>query len=227
MLEFLYRVQRIQLQAHVIHVTGKDYTFPRYERRRQRGKEIKDILCADNLPTENEMFVSVSRSRKDAVRLSTSLGMILRNADNISSPLVDFKLKDKTETECYTDDAENVPTDDEVVVSTEDEISTEIEEEVEEDLSLMLSSQRTKEEVEEPLLPNGPFVHYNDENGRKIIIRKSTLCWIYSNNINKLSNERLERVKGTLITKVKSIDNDSEKECSNDVVQLEVIYNGQ
>lgn len=122
MLEFIYRVQKIQFQAHVTHVMGKDYAFPRYERRLQRGKEIKDILSTNNLPTENEMFVNISRSREDAIKLATFLGMVLQNTDNILSSLVDFQLKDKKVAECYADDADDIPIDDEEVVSSQNEI---------------------------------------------------------------------------------------------------------
>ena len=54
----------------------------------------------------------------------------------------------------------------------------------------MLSSDKIEEEEEEVVSPDGPFVHYSDENRRKSIIRKNILCWIYSNIINKLNNDR-------------------------------------
>lgn len=70
-----------------------------------------------------------------------------------------------------------------------------------EHLSVILENEdRLDEETdcETKLLPKGPFVYYTNSNEKSVIIPKSILCWLLSNDYNKLSSDRLHRVKNAL-----------------------------
>lgn len=40
-----------------------------------------------------------------------------------------------------------------------------------------------------------PFVVVVDKNGKEMVVRKSSICWLLSKNKFRLSSDRLQRVK--------------------------------
>lgn len=185
MLDFIYRVQRIQFQTQVVHMIGDEYSFPR-TKKMERGKQITDVLRNHELSTEDEIFSTISHAKIQAIEIAASLGMKLHVDNNILSALKAIPINTTTVDVVDENDIsdEDVNNESECARNHKD---VSIDEFLQEDLSLSNCNViLDKTELSE----NGPFIYDINENVRTIIIRKSTLCWLLSNGCTKLSSDR-------------------------------------
>lgn len=112
--------------------------------------------------------------------------MKLRVDNNISSALKVVSMNIATVDVVDEKDIEDIDDEPECAENRED---VSIDKSLQEDLSL-LNCDVILDKTELP--ENGPFIYDTNENGRTVIIQKSTLCWLLSNSCIKLSSDYSE-----------------------------------
>lgn len=179
------------------------------------AEQRRKILQLQLLPTEGQILECLFEAWNDAVVIAANLEMIDKKSTEkgpcirpVITHVNDITFFDKelvceNENEDSADEslAENVDFSSEETARKIDELSdvqsvAELEKDVEHDLLVMAAGCENVENVPDPnSLKKGPFTLYTDEKGCVHLIKKSTLCWILTQDNSKMSSDRLLRVQ--------------------------------
>lgn len=170
--EALSRVSKIQLQNDITHITSEEYVYPRIK------KKFNPIL--HQLPTPEEIVNEIEFCKRAALTTAVKLGLNdKRNASTICkinpyTSKFDSKLRARKKSHNIKSKAKifNIP-----------------------DLSNIKLNDYTgklKQNVENE---KSSFVEIQSANGKFIIVKKSSLCWLLRNESRKLSSDRMLRVR--------------------------------
>lgn len=216
LLDTIHRIQRIQLQADIsvtdFNSEGENLVFPR-TRHLNSSYDVQDksISAPTGVLDINYMSPSYSsikdilhRAKQDAFDMICTLGMQvdLQRANDIQiRNLNDDKTSDDDEFNKEDDEEENsnytaMPTTNSAQQTAAEQFDTE----VLQDLTV-LSNITGKLELQDyseakiDLNRNSPFTVVKDSHGKEHVVRKSSICWLLSTNVSKLSSDRLQRVR--------------------------------
>lgn len=192
LLDILNRVKRIQFQTDVVKRCSDDSNNCKINFARQdinsKGK-IPEIL-----PSKEEINTAVSNAEKSAIIDAQSLG-IVTSVNSLVCKLPPVKVNETTleNTQFDSDtEEENIDNDNEFI---------NLDEELREDLSVLSSAGGTNlkdyslELSDQQIANDNRFVWIKTKTGRKVLIRKSSLCWLITNSDNHLSSDRNKRVQ--------------------------------
>lgn len=180
--EAVSRISKIQLQNEIMHSTSTNFLFPRY------AKQYKS-LCQTNkyLPTAREVFDEITRCESDAIATAIKLKLIsnAKAAGKYECKIKPFKPKlEQFKTRSLKNNNENI-------------------------CSFKLSDLRNiqlknyYEKIKETnITEESPYIQIKCEKERKIIVKKTSLCWLLATERQKLSSDRIYRVRSSTIGKI-------------------------
>lgn len=194
MKEFLHRVRRIDLLHFITTKLSDKLVFPREKRKKLLGILTKDKLQQTYLPTDAEICEIVLSAKADALSVLRGLGVNFSNNTSISR-IRSYLLNSKQ----FEDSEDSVPSCSYLSTINEDDIPL--------DLLVAFPSpddipslDPTEENIprEKSLPDDSKFVAVPQISGGFRIMMKSTFCWLLSLNGQKLSSDRLERVRQSI-----------------------------
>lgn len=184
--DMLERLNKIQLQKDIMHKLSKTFNFPRLQDSHSFETEFE-------LPTKNEIFEEIEKSKADAIKDAYQLGVVNRNA-NVQIPCdvnpLDVRAKDKEESD--TKPASLRPS----YLK-----------------NICLKNFATKF-VNEPVDDRSTYVEIPSSNARRMIVKKTSLCWLLRDDQTKLSSDRLQRVKAPSNGPMKKLKTLSIRKCN-------------
>lgn len=167
--EILGRIHKIQLQSSISN-TKTQIIYP--------TRSDNSLLNHFDLPTESEILQEIEKCSINAMEDAVSLGLLQKNKNQsqIECAVPPYKLpKNKQKLQHMFNDDEFI-----------------------EEIMLCLRSTTLKNFAnkfdENGVDISSPFVDIPNED-RRVIIKKTSLCWLLRKTTPKLSSDRLERVK--------------------------------
>lgn len=178
--EIIARINRIHLQNDITLST--DFVFPRMKTTHQLPKRT-----LHELPNELEIFQRIEKSRYNAIRDSIGIGLLDKNAcDRISFA-------------CQVSP---------VTIKTKKISSVKLEENV--SISSMLLRREAivlknhaEKFVGKGISDTSPYVEVYRSDEKRIIIKKTSFCWLLRKDCSKLSSDRLIRVRSDTQQRIK------------------------
>lgn len=178
--EALGRISKIQLQNEIMHLTSPNFTYPRLAKK-------TNFMFSNELPTKEEITNIIIQCKHDAINTAVKL--------NLMSPGSSKKTKEKA-TICQIKST--------IVQGARKKPKVNSEEEVEVPrIKLTVSDFKNialkdySEKINGPIEENSPYVELNFGSKRKVI-RKTLLCWYLQDDVMKMSNDRLLRVRSNV-----------------------------
>lgn len=220
MLEIMHRIKKIQLQGDIILNNKENIKFPRLDPK-LKSVSLSELPENDKIFYEIEM----ARKDAIATLNSFKIKIVIKTKESMSGPAKRKRKKVSKEDgdvhhiqeEELNDYGVNIENDDDLIDHEEDEIEEDkiesgesefavVEEDFHEDMNtissltgeLMLKDYGISRGISRDDLPISkqiPFTKVHDSTGKPKTVRKSTLLWILVSNPDKLSSDRLERVK--------------------------------
>lgn len=177
--EFLERLTKIQLQNCITHNLSGVFEFPRL------GFSSFPKIHSE-LPSKDQIREEIEECKRLAIRDATNMGLIPTRSVNLSCGILPLRLKKKHGNK--TNSSQLLRT-----MRLPKFKNT----------SLKNYSAHLKNA---PVDEKGPYVEVYNSNGKRIVVKKTSLCWALRKDAPKLSSDRLERVKCTSnkLTKMKS-----------------------
>lgn len=207
LLEIIQRIMKIHLQGEIILNNKQNIHFPRL------NTNSKSELVFD-LPDSNDIFNEIEKARKDAIDALRSVEIIIETDEQAKEVVLNTtKVTKKSLTKIIITEKElnatGVSNDDDLY---DDEETTNIGEELEhddapdEDFSedMQTISSLTGELMFRDygdgtdylqLSPDIPLTIVEDSTKKKKVVRKSTVLWLLVTNPERISSDRLQRVK--------------------------------
>lgn len=176
LLELLHLVQRIELQNDIIfnRLANFDIHFPRLNARKKLAKERK----YDDLPPNDEIISILKTAQEDAKKIALEFGINCDKFDIGQCPIHKPNIAvPQTMNDSDSEAEDHNSLDNSVLDSTD----------------VLKLRQYNRESVS--LGENSKFLElcYSDESTQ--IVRKSSIVWMLSESITKLSSDRLKRVQ--------------------------------
>lgn len=178
-------VQRVELQYDIIYnkLMDKGIVFPRIN---IHEKTIEDTAPTFNMPSNEELVDTIKKARIEAIHEISKFGISINEID---VERCEMKRRVISAKEIATEDD-----DDDVDASDE---------EVDSDLFSSIFYNRTEPinlPTHEPTSEadnHNQYIMICDQDGSEKLVRKSSLVWLLSDPVKKLSNDRLKRVQTT------------------------------
>lgn len=166
--EILERVNKIQLQSDIVHKLSPTFNFPRLQSQ-------NDIITNVALPTKEQIFQEIENSKQTAIRDAFRLGLISR--------ITDFDLPCEVNVlEAKTKSA--------IKITRPSSFQHNL-------INLCLKNYAHKFE-EQQINESSGYVEIPIRKSQRMIVKKTSLCWVLREDYYKLSSDRLERVKAPL-----------------------------
>lgn len=174
LLEVLHMTSRVELLNKIVYfkLVNSQISFP-------RNKISSTSLNSFKLPSDSEIEETISKAKTEAITNAMGFGMGMQQID-IDKALInrpDIFNPSRSRKHVSEPDSDSDGGDETPILST---------------YSATKSYSHKNSEVD-----SSPFVRISDDKGEDRTIRKSTLVWILTDSTQKLSNDRLTRVKGT------------------------------
>lgn len=172
--EALSRISKIQLQNEIMRTTSPQYIYPRLNK-----KTTADNKSSPDLPTKEEIIELIKQCQHDAICKARELGLIPKR------PLNDYTCKIIAyDTEKYLGKTQLKKT-----LNTSENCC------LLPDLSNIQLKDHTEKLKDLAVDCTSQYVEILRDDGEKIIVKKTSLCWALRSDHHKLSSDRLERVK--------------------------------
>ena len=186
--EAMSRISKIQLQNDIIHGTSANFVYPRLNSKRSPNdtEEVTSII----LPTKAEIITEIQNCQRDAIAKAKSVGLIAneRNIEfSCKVPPYDSSIHNKMNKKKYNRNVNRATLDPPQFKN----------------IQLKNFADKLNKEID----ATGPYVQIQTDDGRNIVVKKTSLCWLWRPETKKLSSDRLLRVqysaKNEVFTKVK------------------------
>ena len=185
MLEFLQRARKIERMSDVGHKLSQEINGPRHHKKMSESVKTAEVLEEQGLSSDEELLAAIRKAEKDAFTMANELNMKFDSIPKIKPEDLGMLVTGAQQDE-DTGDGENE--DDSMDChDPEVELTGEMPDEVGEDIAVT-------SQVREVISPNSVFTKYCID-GKKQVIRKSTLIWLLTTKKYSLSSDRSIRVK--------------------------------
>lgn len=170
--EAVSRISKIQLQNDIMHTTSSKFVYPRLQR-----KLNVDSKIIHELPSPEQIFNEIILCQKIACQTATKLGLITSKKQQLMS----CKIKP------YTPKCANITQRMKVL-----SINKKQEPKMPDPRNIQLKDYSEKLiNIDE----RSPYALLDSTKGKKVVVRKTSLCWLLRNESRKLSSDRLIRVR--------------------------------
>lgn len=190
LLELTHMISRLELQNEIIHFKLADVgiEFPRINKKTNQFKQYP-------LPSDEEIGNAIEIARKEAIREAKKFGMNIQAHQIKKCELPNVNINyDDAFLDDTDDENDNIFNELDRVDPFAFDECTELSGILEQNLCLKDYSEQA-DNIDE----KSRFTKITDKNGASKIVRKSSVVWLLSqSNKEKLSSDRLQRVKGPL-----------------------------
>lgn len=167
--EILERITKIQLQGEIAYST--DFHFPRLD-------SCKEKLPNQNLPSFSQMIQEIMRIKKKAITDALSFGLLTKTevasaCKCMINPL-NVKENSKIRPKCILDDVKKKHL---------------------AEVSKTSLPNYTKHFVGKSIGETSPYTRHLLANGKELVLKKTSLCWLLRTDYQKISSDRLLRVR--------------------------------
>lgn len=173
--EAISRISKIQLQNDIIHGTSPYFVYPRLGSKPTSNTDQKKTIV---LPSRAEIITEIQKCQRDAIAKAKLLGLIPNKRNTEFSckvpPYTTTALNKIRKNKCIRNinkAALNPPHF--------------------KNIQLKNFSDKLNEEIN----ATGPYVEILTDDGQRIVVKKTSLCWLWSPESKKLSSDRLLRVQ--------------------------------
>lgn len=173
--ESISRISKIHLQNEIFHATSPDFIYPRINS--QCSNETKFDF---QLPSREEIIKEIEFCQKAAVVTATKLGLVDKSEPNktytckINPFTENKKRKFKTHTKSTKQYTHTIKLKDL------------------KNIQLIDYTGKIKKQV---IGEASPYAEIQCNNNKKIIVKKTSLCWLFNVDSKKISSDRLQRVQ--------------------------------
>lgn len=170
--EFLSRISKIQLQNNIACNHGSNYQFPRL------GNASRKAESPLNLPTLDELFVQIENCKRDALHDAIQIGLITaKQAENFdfACKISPYNIKSPGKARSEKKSRHPKP----VLFPT---------------WRGLLLKNFAEKFSDRTVDQNSPYVELSGSN-KRIIVKKTSLCWLLKRDSSKMSSDRLLRVQ--------------------------------
>lgn len=179
LLEFMSKIAKTEFQNYIAYKALPEFKFPRTEEKFRNSKQQKHF----DLPNEHDIFNVVESAKESAIKDLSPF--------NISPPAFEssrctLTLMHHKEAKSPIEDT-NLQQNPSFLSELKDTLST--------NKDAVLRDFSIEKRINLSCLPNtAPYIKINLQSGKQIVVKKSSLCWIFTKDKMKLSNDRLVRV---------------------------------
>lgn len=188
LLQIMQRIKRIHFLNSVAHDKSTRFKFPRIGIRRHSFYNSSHSSTSDNsyqqLPSQQQIFEEIECAKKEAIQDMKKLGVFFNSEELICE--LKYTKKDPAN--------QNIPTQAplEPTEISDDTQSLKYFDEIE------LKNYSEKLGEDEVIDEQSPYVSVMSRSGKKIVVKKGTLVWLFSKSYEKLSSDRLKRVQARI-----------------------------
>lgn len=170
------RISKIQFQNEIMHRTSTHFIYPRFK----NNSHIKPKIIHE-LPSPQEILNEIIFCRKSAIATATKLGLISKgNAQRLN---IECKINSYIpKLNCISKRMKSLTIFDKTTIKMPDPRNIQLKD---------YSGKFNNIEVEE----KSPYAVLYSASGKRIVVRKTSLCWLMANDSRKLSSDRLLRVQ--------------------------------
>lgn len=166
------RISKIQLQNDIMHSTSEHFVFPRLK----KHSEFVEYIHFD-LPSKDEIYSEIENCQRDAINTAKEFGLIgKRNAKTFECKINPHETK-------TTQVKRKNP-----IVNVRENIS-------ELDLNNIKLKDYTGKLKDTNFDFASPYVEIISDDGEQSIVKKTALCWLLREDCQKMSSDRLLRVR--------------------------------
>lgn len=170
------RISKIQLQNEIVHATSNEFVYPRLE------KKCVETNAISWLPSAEQIYNEIVFCEKNAVATATKLGLIKKGMVTKDK----FVCKINTH---ITSTGKIMKKNRYVPLNSKQESYTLP------DLKNIQLKDYTGKYKHKNIGERSPYVEMYNAAGKRIVVKKTSLCWLLREESQKLSSDRLERVK--------------------------------
>lgn len=196
--EFLERLTKIQLQNYITHHLSGVFEFPRLGFSSFPKNHFE-------LPSKNQIREEIRECKQLAVKDAKKLGLLPANKLNLSCGILPLRLKKKHSNKTNSEQLKQTKLP------------------KFRNTNLRNYSSHLKNE---PVDERGPYVEVFSSPGKRIVVKKTSLCWMLRNDCQKLSSDRLERVKASVASKKRQKIKSKRKQVKNEEKKTKCLLYG-
>lgn len=172
--EALSRVNKIQFQNEVMHLTSSKFHYPRLASK-------KDASKLHTLPSQSEIIDTIEKCKYDAIQTAVAFNLI----SSKSTSKTKTKATSCTIQVCTPRPKKKYNWNDVIPIKKSLCLSDF------KNIALKNYAYKKNESIDE----SSPYIEFNF-NSNRIVVKKTSFCWLLREEVHKLSNDRLLRVQG-------------------------------
>lgn len=183
--EAMSRISKIQFQNQIVQTTSSSFTYPRV-------KQTSSATQTEfTLPTEEQIFHEIENCHKLAVATAIKMGLIKKNAENQSKYTCGIKPLESNDNIKLKQSKQNTHK----TSSKPGFVSFKM---TANDLSNIQLKNYDEKVSAGDIDATSPYVAINCDSGKRIVVKKTSLCWLLGSDQPKMSSDRIHRVQYSL-----------------------------
>lgn len=176
------RISNIQLQNHIMHLTSQNFEYPRFS----KAPFVQNNIT---LPSQDEIIKEIEFCQTLAIATAKQHGLIRKNDSKCrnyeckikpATELATLRLKKKKENESHDSSFEISS-----IQLTSDDLKN---------IQLKNYANKVKRDDIDGV---GPYIEIKCSDNKKVVVKKTSFCWLLGTETKKVSNDRLRRVMHT------------------------------
>lgn len=176
------RISKIQLQNEIMHTTSSDFMYPRL------NKKCVETNAVHSLPSAEQIYNEIVFCEKSAFATAVKMGLMKKGTAT----------RDKfvCKINAHTTPAHKIVKHKKCLPQNSKRGLYSLP-----DLKNIQLKDYTGKYKHKNIGEESPYVEMNNAAGNRVVVKKTSLCWLLREESQKLSNDRIERVKYSAKTK--------------------------
>lgn len=193
--EIIARINKIQLLNDITNKT--EFSFPRVKDKIEFPGQV-----SSELPTKEEILNKIHDCKKKAIEFAMDIGMLSDEDDFIDLPCQVKPINFKTNIKNTCDSTE---------VAKQNILETIAR--MRAAASLTTLKNYAKNFAKKDILETSSFVEIYNVGKKRMVVKKSSLCWLLRGDSGKLSSDRILRVRGATTKSLMMANSQKTREC--------------
>lgn len=183
-LEFMHKIGRSELQNHIVYNALPQFNFPQIRKKLNAQKAIPITV----LPVDADIIDTINKAKLKAMEDLRNLNVPLSAFENDKCDLFPSRINAD-----FTGDTSGFQTND--GMQTEVDFKSDIHCRLSTVNNVVIRDYALKKNINTNCLPiTSPYVKIILNPEKSIVVRKTTLCWLFTKDKYTLSSDRLKRV---------------------------------
>lgn len=182
--EIIARINKIQLLNDITHKTK--FSFPRVKNKLEFSGQV-----SYDLPTKKEIFKKIVECKRKAIEFANEIEMLSAEDDYLDLPCEIKTINFQSNSENVCDSAETAK---ENVLRTMARMRAAA--------SVTKLKNFAKDFIEKDISEISSFVEIYNDGIKRLVVKKSSICWLLRSDSGKLSSDRIFRVRGATTSSI-------------------------